>query len=464
MANANIFAAYQQPVKSVDDWQAEDDAKALRRQQLVGAQRQNVLADLVAQQQRQTMTDSAGDRNALQAAAQASAGSTDRLIQLLRASGRAGLMQQADTMEKGQLERRNTESQIGERVATTLGKHLDALSTLSKAVMANPTPENAAGALAQWEQLTGRQDPNERAQIAQLQTPEQVMAWARAHAMKADDLKAQIFTNNTGGSTVTQSYNPVSGQLSTLGQVKNTQSPDSAASVAATIRGQNVTDKRERDLAAGKVTYQTDANGNMVALPERAAPGTVVRGRLVVGATGMQPISGKDPGLNDSQSKALLFGTRMQEADKILNELASKGTDQPGLWKRGVEGTLSIVPQWAGGDGLAAAGGALMNITQSADQQRVEQAQRDFVNAVLRRESGASISPTEFASAEKQYFPKPGDSEEVKRQKARNRALATQGLLAEVPANKRQLPGAFNGAAPKPGSVLKFDANGNLVQ
>jgi hypothetical protein len=67
----------------------------------------------------------------------------------------------------------------------------------------------------------------------------------------------------------------------------------------------------------------------------------------------------------------------------------------------------------------------------------VEQARRDFINAVLRRESGAVISPSEFANAEKQYFPVVGNPPELIAQKRRNRELATRGLMAEVPAGQR---------------------------
>ncbi len=64
----------------------------------------------------------------------------------------------------------------------------------------------------------------------------------------------------------------------------------------------------------------------------------------------------------------------------------------------------------------------------SSEQQRVTQAQRDFVNAVLRQESGAVISDAEFANAKKQYFPAPGDSPPVLAQKRANRQLAVQGF------------------------------------
>ena len=64
----------------------------------------------------------------------------------------------------------------------------------------------------------------------------------------------------------------------------------------------------------------------------------------------------------------------------------------------------------------------------SSEQQRVDQAQRDFVNAVLRQESGAVISDAEFANAKRQYFPTPGDSKAAIDQKRANRQLAIQGF------------------------------------
>ena len=127
--------------------------------------------------------------------------------------------------------------------------------------------------------------------------------------------------------------------------------------------------------------------------------------------------AGKKP-LNDTQSKALQFGTRMQQSGQNLDALASDGATQPGYIKRMAD---------------AVGAGALANWTQSPQQQQVEQSQRDFVNAVLRRESGAAISNSEFDNARMQYFPQPGDSAKVIEQKRRNRELATRGVLAEVP-------------------------------
>jgi hypothetical protein len=78
---------------------------------------------------------------------------------------------------------------------------------------------------------------------------------------------------------------------------------------------------------------------------------------------------------------------------------------------------------------------AVGNMALSSSGQKAEQAQRDFINAVLRQESGAVISEQEFDNARKQYFPQPFDSAEVKRQKAQNRKLAIQGILNNARSN-----------------------------
>lgn len=50
---------------------------------------------------------------------------------------------------------------------------------------------------------------------------------------------------------------------------------------------------------------------------------------------------------------------------------------------------------------------------QSSDRGRVEDSQGAWISAVLRKESGASIPPSELESYKQQYFPMPGDSDEA---------------------------------------------------
>jgi hypothetical protein len=99
----------------------------------------------------------------------------------------------------------------------------------------------------------------------------------------------------------------------------------------------------------------------------------------------------------------------MRSSQTSLNDLESQGTDLGAA-------LLNKDPT-----GLA-------NYAQSPEYQLYDQAKRDFVNALLRRESGAVIAPSEFANAEAQYFPRPGDSPEVIAQKRKNRDNAIAGV------------------------------------
>lgn len=152
-----------------------------------------------------------------------------------------------------------------------------------------------------------------------------------------------------------------------------------------------------------KPTFNADAGG-FIYPPSQSNP----QGNVV-------PLPGFQKPLNDVQAKAHLFGTRMQEADKILSQLSKDGKDYS---------TPGTNAPFVGG---------LIGALNTEKGQMLDQAKRDFTNAVLRRESGAAIAPSEFASADKQYFPQVGESDKVIAQKARARALAIQGILAEVP-------------------------------
>jgi hypothetical protein len=164
--------------------------------------------------------------------------------------------------------------------------------------------------------------------------------------------------------------------------------------------------KAANEAAGGKAPsgYKFNADGSLMAIP--GGPG--------------------DKTLNPTevQGKAVLFGTRAAEADKILNNLAAQGVNTPGLIKQAVEGFPLV------GNSAAMGVNALPSMLggPTSQQQQVEQAQRDFVNAVLRQESGAAISQSEFDNAKKQYFNQPGDSAEVKAQKAANRKTAIEGF------------------------------------
>ena len=153
------------------------------------------------------------------------------------------------------------------------------------------------------------------------------------------------------------------------------------------------------DKAPAGYTYSADASGQKVL---KAIPGGP---------------ADKSLNPNKEQSDAYTYSTRMESADKILNNL--EGQYDPFSINIKTSGKTALIP-----GGQTAANKFLLN---SKDQQ-AEQAQRNFINAVLRRESGATIQPHEFESANMQYFPQPGDGADVLAQKRQNRREAIDGL------------------------------------
>lgn len=81
----------------------------------------------------------------------------------------------------------------------------------------------------------------------------------------------------------------------------------------------------------------------------------------------------------------------------------------------------------------------LPTLLQSESGQRYKQAKDEFINASLRRESGAAIQPSEYARYDKIYFVQPGDTPATVKQKqaARKRVIAgfkvTSGNLGADP-------------------------------
>lgn len=127
--------------------------------------------------------------------------------------------------------------------------------------------------------------------------------------------------------------------------------------------------------------------------------------------------------LTEGQSKATGFFARSDEANKIMADLEQEGTEL----RNAISGALPFG-----------------NYMRTAEGQKYDQAKRNFINAILRQESGAAIGPSEFASAELQYFPQPGDSPEVIAQKKANRATAVSALKVSAG------PGAEAIGAPAP--------------
>ena len=125
--------------------------------------------------------------------------------------------------------------------------------------------------------------------------------------------------------------------------------------------------------------------------------------------------------LNNTEALNTGFALRAGESHEIITGLEGQGLNMGAMMAQ----TLPL---------------GVGNYMVSPEYQQYAQAQRDFVNAVLRRESGAVISDQEFANAAQQYFPQPGDSPEVIEQKRRNRETAIQGMRIGAGAGIAALP------------------------
>jgi len=136
---------------------------------------------------------------------------------------------------------------------------------------------------------------------------------------------------------------------------------------------------------------------------------------------------------NEGQGKAAGFADRMLQSEGILSGVAVpegyEGPTSPGVQGQGSDFRQTQLSNAK--DSWLPGVGKIANYAVSADRQKFDQAKTDFTTAQLRRESGAAISPSEFDTANRQYFPVPGDSPEVIKQKEANRRSAVEAMGRE---------------------------------
>lgn len=159
-----------------------------------------------------------------------------------------------------------------------------------------------------------------------------------------------------------------------------------------------------------------------------------------------QPSAAKQEAMTAEQSKAAGFADRMHNALPTITDTSPAAMNR---WQQ----LLGKVPL---------AGNSLV----TEDFQRHMQSERDFINAILRRESGAAISPSEFDSARQQYIPQPGDGPKVLADKARARETVLNSLIRDAgPAYKApDASGTQSQTTTAPSKVIKYDHQGNRVE
>lgn len=159
--------------------------------------------------------------------------------------------------------------------------------------------------------------------------------------------------------------------------------------------------------SAGASATITGPNGQPIAIPAGVDRKTFVN---EISKTNADAATGK---MTEAQAKASAFAARMDQAEATLQGLESEGTSYKGK-------ALDSAP--------LVGGTALTNSMQSNGYQKYRQAAGNFVTAMLRQESGAAISNSEFSRYEKEMLPQPGDGPDVLAQKRAARAAAIEQM------------------------------------
>lgn len=144
------------------------------------------------------------------------------------------------------------------------------------------------------------------------------------------------------------------------------------------------------------------------AAPPATAPRPTVGGQLPPGVIGQRPLS-------EGERTAAGYAERMRNAQGILAAMEEQGGAP--TYPTSIAGSLPLV------------GEAARRAVETPQQQQYRQAQEDWVRAKLRKESGAVIGAEEMAQEIRTYFPQPGESPEVIKQKRLARDIATQAMV-----------------------------------
>lgn len=182
------------------------------------------------------------------------------------------------------------------------------------------------------------------------------------------------------------------------------------------------------------VTYQTDANGNLIALPTKTNGAPPV-GQPVVDSGG-QPIGGNKAKLTEDQGKATSWLVQANNAFKNMQEVTARN---PSATKPGMADAVAAIP------GMSAIG----NSFRSPDRQKFNQGASSLSEALLRAATGAGINQHEAEQKIREVTPVWGDSDEVIKQKMDAIPLYIDSLKVRSGPGAKQAETIGGAATPK---------------
>lgn len=251
---------------------------------------------------------------------------------------------------------------------------------------------------------------------------------------------------------LTQGVDPSSIDPKRLAEIAKSigMSEDDIASAYATAKASKDESDKETDLKTRKTEaeiskIETDiATGKLIELSEGSMLYNPETGETFKNPKTYAPSTGGDGGdggnkllsVTEAQNLGVPYGTTVGDAIKlgITPDGKTTGAQQTslGFYNRGKDAlaTVATVEEKIKGLGL---GGQVQlkyapNLLKSQDQQIYRQAQRQFTEARLRKESGAAIPNDEYEMDAQTYFAQPGDTAETLKRKEEARAIVLDSL------------------------------------
>lgn len=434
--------------------------------QIQNAQNQNRMANLQFQEYERARSEEEGTRNFLRGRDLAAPETITGLTQFGKTG--LGIAKSLQEQNAAALTAKNVQSQISERDFGLQKKKLD---FGWNAVGSAPTPEAAIAELNKGvkDGVFDMKSATAEIQRVQNMNPEQYRQYRVEKVMgilEAKDKLGFMLPNtrdrDLGGVIEQLQNNPA---LPGYGErVPGTVPTAKTATIADRNAAANTNLAREKfnfEKANPGFTLKEAEDGSIVGVNNRtlqAFPITMGGGApaaapsaggqaVPVGTPAFSnaPLRGKGTALTEAQGNATAYGMRMKEANAILEPLEKAGKTNTGLIKNVVGGTVGLIPLL--GDKLEDVSGSVFNALPqvlgglSPEQQQVAQARINFITAILRKESGAAIGRDEFATAEKNYFPKPGDDAAAIAQKQQARKTAIKAMEIQAGPGAKQMGG-----------------------
>jgi len=292
---------------------------------------------------------------------------------------KGGFYEQGAALDKQLGESAKQKADVAKTEFDMATKRLGLIGNGMKFIVDNPTKENALMTFGQLRKVGVLNDDQYNEFTANIpDDPNIIRNGAESlfrSALDAKDQLGKVETRDTGGTLVTQQIDPITGQVKPLSTVTKTQTPDSIAS-------------NERIAKEGRLNRALQ--------------------REKMTSEQIKPSAGEK--LTEGMRSTAQYAQRMVAAENLLGDTVEQ---KPGIG----EATLGF------------AGETAANLARSPDRQKALQAQRDWVRAKLRKESGAVIGIDEMENEIRTYFPQIGDSDEVIYQKKLARQQATQGMI-----------------------------------